>query len=309
MPTFKILLFYVLLINLFFLVSGCEKDSVQPVPVQIEEGSWTIYSPYDWSHDGYPYRSEYCMVYSDGASLALKRKAALFGDRKFVEIMELFDFTNESDFRLPPENEKINLYINQHQEPGIAAAYWGTIIITIRTADFDTSHYEYLFKHELTHEFEFMIEGTVNLGTDVWFREGIAIYGGGGMDFIRNTNDLNSWISRNAQFPNRGNPITIHRWEDFPEDSDITGYYTVFDVVMKYILDTNGMGKSLDDVLSLFYDMRRGISFPSSFQSNFGISLVDFENQIFDSLMVYLSQNPPLAPPIKDNWNNLFANH
>ena len=257
-------------------------------PRQIEDGSWTIYSPYNWSHDGQPYSSEYFSVYSDGASIELKKKAGEFCDTKFVEILEMFSFNNHSDFLLPPENDKINLYINQNHDEGIAAAYWGTIIITIREDDFDTTRYDYLFKHELTHEFEFLIEGTVNLGTDVWFREGIAIYGGGGLDYIKNIDGLNNWISKNSSFPNLGNPITIHNWDDFPEGSDVTGYYTVFDVVMKYILDSNGLGRSIDDVLTLFYDIRNGVSFTIAFQNNFGISLEEFEDDIFDRLGKYL---------------------
>jgi len=277
------------------LILGCTKEPTGYEPKQIEDGSWTIYSPYNWSHDGQPYSSEYFSVYSDGASIELKKKAGEFCDTKFVEILEMFSFNNHSDFLLPPENDKINLYINQNHDEGIAAAYWGTIIITIREDDFDTTRYDYLFKHELTHEFEFLIEGTVNLGTDVWFREGIAIYGGGGIGYIKNNADLNLWISMNSHFPNKGNPITIHSWEDFPEGSDITGYYTVFDIVMKYILDSNGLGKSIDDVLTLFYDIRNGISFTIAFQNNFGISLNEFEENIFDRLGNYLNDNDTLA--------------
>jgi len=280
---------YFFLFFIIVLIQSCKETPTEIEQIQIKDGSWTKYSPYKWSHDGEPFISEHCIVYSDAASLALKKKAGEFCDTKFIEILDMFDFDKQADFLLPPENEKINLYINQNQEEGIAAAYWGTIIITIRTVDFDTNRYNYLFKHELTHEFEFLIEGTVNLGTDVWFREGIAIYGGGGMNYIKNSDDLNHWISVNANSPNLGNPITIHQWEDFPEGSDITGYYTVFDVVMKYILDPSGLGRSLEDVLQLFYDVRNGVSFSIAFQNNFGISLKALENDIFDRLRTYLT--------------------
>jgi hypothetical protein len=36
-------------------------------------------------------------------------------------------------------------------------------------------------------------------------------------------------MAENEGFDNGGNPISIHQWEDFPEGSDITGYYTVFE--------------------------------------------------------------------------------
>ena len=274
-------------------INGCKDEPVINPPDQIEEGSWVTYSPYNWSHDGQPCNSTYCKVYSDGASNEMKRQAGEFADRKFSEVLHLFNFENNSDFQYPPGNNKIDVYINRFHEETIFAAWWGSIFITIRNSVMDTTRLNYLFRHELTHEFEFLIEGTVNLGTDVWFREGIAIYIGsdGGWNYINNIDSLNSWMTRNSSFPNQGNPITIHQWENFPEGSDITGYYTVFDIVMKYLLDPNGLGKSLQNVLDLLYDVRNGTTFSTAFQNNFGISLVEFENDIFNRLESYLSGN------------------
>ena len=268
----------------------CEGDDQAINPADIEDGSWVIYSPYKWSHDGQPYRSVYCDVFSDGASAAMKEKAGKLADAMFLEVLDLFDFTRFEDLRYPPGDEKINVYINRFHEVSIAAAYWGTIIITIRASDFDAGHYEYLFRHELTHEFEFLIEGVVNLRTDLWFLEGIAIYAGGGLNRINTVADLDNWIVQNANYPNQGNPISIHSWSDWPEDSDWNGYCWVFDVVMKYLLDVEGFGKSTREVLNIFYDVWDGISFDTSFQAHFGISLATLESEIFDRLRAYLSQ-------------------
>lgn len=273
------------------IIISCDKTPTEVKPEVIEEGSWTKYTQYKWTHDGDPFTSIHCKVYSDAASFDLKKDAAEFGDKKIVEIFNKFNFSKFDDFLLPPENEKVNIYLNRNHEESIAAAFWGTVIITIRVDNLDTTRFNYLFKHELTHEFEYLIEGTPELGTDVWFREGIAIYCGGGMNYIRTNNDLNNWISMNSNYPNGGNPLTIHSWEDFPEGSDITGYYTVFDVVMKYILDSHGLGRSLDDILTLFYDIRNGIEFSNSFRNNFGISLIDLESEIFDRLAKYLNSD------------------
>jgi predicted methyltransferase len=57
---------------------------------------------------------------------------------------------------------------------------------------------------------------------------------------------------------------------------------------MRYLLDKRGLGKSYKDVLSLFYDLRNGKSFPDSFQDNFGISVSDYENEFFDRMRAYL---------------------
>jgi hypothetical protein len=269
---------------------GCKDDPASSEPEQIEEGAWVRYSPYDWTHDGRPYPSEHCIIFSDGADYEMKKQIGEFADEIFMEILDLFNFENTDDFLYPPGHDKVEVYINMYHNEGIAAAYWGCIIITMRSHHPDMNRFEYLFKHELTHAFEFLIEGTVNLGTDVWFREGIAIYCGGGLGGIRDVQDLEEWRLRNAEYPGQGNPINIHAWEDFPPGSDITGYYyTVFDLTMRYFLDQNGLGKSKQDVLNLFYSVRNGATFQSAFLAHFGVSLEEFEIQYYDRMRSFLS--------------------
>jgi len=284
---------------------SCKDDPTSTIPDQIiEEGSWIRYSPYDWSHDGEPYGSIYCKVYSDGASYEMKREVAAFADEKFSVILNMFNFQSMEDFRYPPGYDRVDVYINMYHEENIAAAYWGSIFITIRSPDVEWSRYGYLFRHELTHAFEFLIEGTVNLGTDVWFREGIAIYCGGGLNGIVDIEDLEQWIAQNANHPGQGNPIRIHVWEDFPPGADITGYYyNVFDLTMRYFLDPNGLGKSTQDVLSLFYDIRNGALFPEAFQSNFGISLAQFEIDYYDLMRTYLSSGNNSTVLLSRSWS------
>jgi len=265
---------------------GCEKDpaGVDPDekqnPDHVPEGSWITYSPLDWTHDGEPYFGEHCIVYSDGATAQLKEKAGLYADEKFIQILDLFQFENMDDLRYPPGYDKVDVYINRYNERSLAAAWWGSVFITIRTADVDISRYDYLFRHELTHQFQFLIEGHVNLNTPVWFSEAIAIYGGGCLHGIRDVEDLDQWIAGNSSDPNQGNPIYIHVWEDFPPGADITGYYyNVFDLTMRYFLDPNGLDKSILDVCKLFYDLRNDIDFDTAFYSNFGLTVETFKDE------------------------------
>ena len=282
-------------IPLFFLLlflPGCTDDP-DPAPTDekdIEPGSWITYSPIRWTHDGEPYDSYYCIVYSDGASYEMKQDVGAFADDKFAKILDLFNFYDLDDLRYPPGYDKIDVYINRFHEETVAYAYWGSIFITIRTPDFNPDYrYEYLFKHELTHVFEFLIEGKVNFVSDLWFTEGIAIYGGGGLFGITDIDDLESWIAKNSGDPGQGNPICIHIWDDFPPGADITGYYyNVFDLTMRYLLDPEGLGKSIQDVLNNFYDIRNDISFPDAFEKNFGISIADLEGEYYDRMRIYL---------------------
>jgi len=158
MKDYKLLFFFLLL---FLVIISCSDENEDISPTEIEEGSWVKYSPIKWTHDGNPIAGTFCKVYSDGASDILKLQCLEFSDEMFGEILNQFSYEDFEDLKLSPENDKINIYINTGHEDNVAYAYWGTIMITIRTPELNTSHYEYLFKHELTHEFEFLIEGTV----------------------------------------------------------------------------------------------------------------------------------------------------
>jgi len=282
------------------LMIGCTEDEIPnntQDPDAIEEGSWVTYSPYKWTHDGKPFHSVYSTVFSDGASEEMKEIAGELTDAEFLEVLNFFNFSDLEDLRYPTARKEIDVYLNRYHSENIAAAYWGSIFITVRSTELDTNRYAYLFKHELTHVFEFLIEGTVNLAGEMWFTEGIAIVVGGGLNRINNAEDLEQWISKNDHHPNKGNPITIRKWEDYPIGSDKTGYSTVFEVVMEYMLDPKGLNRSIQDVLNVFYDLRDEMPFEESFEKNFEISVEVFKEEIFDRLRDYLSvslQTPTL---------------
>jgi len=78
---------------LSLLLSGCTDDpDSDPAPNKVvEPGSWVTYSPIKWTHDGEPFHSSYCIVYSDGASFEMKRDVGAFADEKFSEILDLLN--------------------------------------------------------------------------------------------------------------------------------------------------------------------------------------------------------------------------
>jgi hypothetical protein len=259
---------------------------------EVPGGCWSIYSPYRWYHDGQPVSFQWCEVYSDGAHDDVKQQLGEISDEKFTEILQLFDFTEVEDFLYPPGYDSIHVFINRFHPENLAAAYWGCFFITIRPPHMNEQlirYAHYTVKHELMHVFEFLIEGTVNLSTDVWFREGIAVDVGDGFSPRIDADDLEVWIDQNQGIPGLGNPIAIHKWEDFPEGADIHYYYAFFELTMEYLLDERGKGKTHQDVLNLFYDIRNGIPFSTAFQSHFDMSLEEFENQYYDLMRSYLS--------------------
>ncbi len=286
---------FLIFIAIVIVSAGCKKNPTSsPIP-QAVDGLWTIYTPYNWTHDGQPYSSTYCIVYSDEASYEMKQQMAAIADQRFRQILQLFNFQDLSDFIYPPGSSKIEIYINRNHPENIAWAYWGGFIITIRSSDIIGHWYDYAVytaRHELTHELEFLIEGREVLGSEVWFKEGIAVYVGcleiTSWQTIKNLSELESWINQNQNLPGQGNPIKIHQNEDFPPGADRHRYYQFFELAVRYLLDTRGMGKSYRDVLRVFYDLRDGKPFPVSFQDNFGISVSDYENEFYDRMRAYL---------------------
>jgi hypothetical protein len=281
-----------------FASTGCKRNPTSPEIPQTEDGLWTIYTPYNWTHDGQPYSSAYCIVYSDEASYEMKRQIAEIADDRFRQILQLFDFHDVSDFRYPPGGSKIEIYINRNHTENIAYAYWGGFIITIRSSDLSGLWYNRAVnttRHELTHIFEFLIEGSHIIGTEFWFKEGIAVHVAcledTGWQTIQSLSELESWISQNQNVPGQGNPIKIHEYEDHPPGADRHQYYRFFELAVRYLLDRRGMGKSFGDVLNIFYDVRDGKSFPISFQDNFGISVSDYEDEFYDRMRTYLSNS------------------
>jgi len=282
-------------ILILIILEGCDKNPTAPAEVQNKDGSWTIYTPYDWTHDGHPRQSTYCTVYSDAASEEMKQHLAEIADDNFLRILQLFNFQNISDFKYPPGYSKIEIYLNINQPENINWAYWGGFIITIRSSEISGQWVDYTVYtagHELTHVFEFLIEGKEILDTDVWFREGLAVHVGCMESSIFKTIDslseLEAWISENQNIAGNGNPVKIHQHSDFPEGTEIHNYYRIFELAFRYIVDPNGLGKSYDDVLNLFYDVRNDIPFSTAFSDNFGLSLVEYEDNFYELMEIYL---------------------
>ncbi len=280
--------------------AGCKKNNPTSPPIpQVIDGLWTVYTPFNWPHDGQPYTSTFCVVYSDGASYEMKQQMAAIADTRFRQILHLFNIRDLSGFIYPSGNSKIEIYINRHHPENIAWAYWGGFIITIRSSAIIGHYYDYAVytaRHELTHDLEFLIEGREVLRSEVWFKEGIAVRVGciesTGWQTIDNLSELELWITQNQNVPGQGNPIKIHLHGDFPPGADRHRYYQFFELAVRYLLDPRGMGKSFQDVKWLFYDMREGRSFPAAFQEHFGISVGDYEREFYDRMRIYLGSVP-----------------
>ena len=270
---------------------SCE-ESIEKDKPDITAGSWETYSPYKWSHDGFPVEGKYCKLYSDRIERDVREELVEYADRQFSDIMDKFSFKAIDDFLYPLGNDKIEINLSLDNEPDIAAAFWGSVLVTVRNELPDTNLLRYVLRHELTHSLEYLIEGTPELGTDVWFREGLAVYyaSNGSWSSINSVDNLKAYIDDHKDHSKNGNPVSIHDWEDFPVGADIPLYYTLFDLLIKYIISPDGLGKSSVELVNIIYEVRKGVLFEIAFDNQIQISLKDFETTIFMRLMQFLEK-------------------
>ena len=72
----------------------------------------------------------------------------------------------------------------------------------------------------------------------------------------------------------------------------------MFQLAVEYLLDDDGLGRSLDDMRNLIIDVGEGSTFAAAFESRMGIGLDDYETRFFDLMDDYLPQhrNPLFSP-------------
>jgi len=72
----------------------------------------------------------------------------------------------------------------------------------------------------------------------------------------------------------------------------------MFQLVVEYLLDDDGLGRSLVDMRNLIIDVGEGSTFAAAFESRIGIGAHEYETRFFDLMDDYLPQhrNPPFSP-------------
>jgi hypothetical protein len=264
---------------------------------EVEGGSWSIQTPYDWPHDGQPWEGAHCVVYTDASSDIVKKFIADRVDVVFEDIKDRMGIVSESIFTYPAGADKIDVYINRfNDEYQGGYAYHGGAIMISPDSPFYQSSARWCItqvEHEIFHVVETLIEGSGYLISDVWFREGIADYYAGN-DLLATLSEMEAWVAPRSSLPGGGNPIVIHTWNDFPEQvaaAETQGlWYPMFELAVRYLMDDRGLGKTYIDVKEMWQDaISTGRSFSEVFGSYMGISLETYESNCFVLITEFLS--------------------
>lgn len=255
--------------------------------------SWCRYTPYPWPHDGLPYQSENVTVYSDSASDVVKSMVASAIEDVLSEIEQALGIEDAALYEFPLGRDKIDLYVDLSRPViwGGWAYYSGFLVSSIVCSEM--SCHKQTLKHEMMHVVAYLLEGyrsTDIMYTPTWFDEGLAEFVSGAR-YIGNPYSLRVYRDRIAPYVEDGNPIRVHTWSDFnPPNSALygEGLYPMFELAVRYLVDENGLGRTLEDVRNVFLDIRAGLTFAEAFENRFGFSPAEYEASFFDRIANFL---------------------
>jgi len=302
-PKIKSIAGLVLILTMTMTISiGCNSDCN---PVSQFEGQWISDIPFTYSigygdvtipHDNRIYESANVLVFSDASSDHVKRITSIIAEMKLEELKRAFDIASSAELGITNRETKIMIYANRNMLSrdmqyfpcgmilySLDSPYWQNFEETSDPPMSAEDCFPRVLKHELMHVFQHLL----GLGLDdyedwpdVWFTEGIAEYVcGGTFASFATMSDVNSWIATDGHI----NPISIHKFLDYPVPSERRGeYYPMFHLAVRYVLSTEGNGKTLVDVKMMFEALRNGDSFADAFETHMGMSLDYFEENFYD---------------------------
>jgi len=244
--------------------------------------SWCLYSPLCYEHDGVPLETENFVVFSDTASDWKKEFVAGQAESAWTEILALLDIESEEDLAFAPGRTKVDIFLLEEETPewGGWAYYGGFLLSPIACSNVYCSIRT--IKHELMHVLGFLLAGPRSIHgmlVDVWFDEGLAEYVAGTHE-ITTQGEYEARCRELDLVISGANPVSVHKWDDLATSATGTlgiHAYELFELAVRYLLDEDGLGRTMDDVRQLYLDLREGYSFVTAFERQFGLPLLQYE--------------------------------
>lgn len=291
----KFLMLSLLIINVTCNKENPSSSENQECPAR----SWRAVD--DLSHDCEPYESDNFRIYSNASSMEAKQELANLCEEVFLELKTVFEVVNHDELEM---DDKFEVYSIKDFTPewGTGHAHYNGFLV----AGIDSWHYRRWYhsnrtmykttvKHEMTHVFQNRLCGR---WIPVWFAEGLAEYLGGAVNNRPVRTICGMPITTRSSFCiwralEHKNPVTIHYSSDYP-DTSVEGYaqyYPMFYLVMAYLLDPNGHGKTLHDIKLIFQDLKNSHSqttFDAVFENRMGMSVQYYEEHFYELMEAYL---------------------
>ena len=274
---------------------GVSGDWVSDIPFELNYVNLRI------PHDNRIFETDHFLVFSDASSDDVKIEFARKAEWALDEVLNAFNIENASTLgvRIRDQNSKITIYsmkIPTHTQLSFPYGFllYGedSEIVQKWPKELQPRYYNEV-KHEIVHVVQFLLgvlpdpENREN-EPDRWFNEGLAEYVSDGFFVpIMTKSDYVTWKYGDGHI----NPISIHQWGNLPVPaSRVSEYYPMFGLAVKYLLDENGMGRSLEDVVNMFlYMTDNHIPFSQAFEQYMGLGLDEYEKTFFNRLDEYFN--------------------
>ena len=283
------------------LLMGCSEDWItnssdtewiSDIPFVIQHVGMQI------PHDNRILETDHFLVFSDASSDAMKREYARKAERALCEVLHAFRIANPAELGIHDQSSKITIYTNKEMARNQIAFPYGFLLYgedseyVGRWSSPMKARYYNQVKHEMVHVVQFLhgvLPNTIDRENepDRWFNEGLAECISGGFFIpIETLSEVTQWRRQ----PGHINPMSIHEWSDLPiAASQVGEYYPMFGLALRYILDQDGLGKSMLDVRRMFATLAANqTTFAEAFEMHFGLSLAEFESSFFVRIEKYM---------------------
>jgi hypothetical protein len=284
--------------------AGVEPEQLEPpwvsgIPFWISYGQGGENVP----HDDRIYESRNFLTFSDASSDEVKVLYSQIAEQALAEIMEAFEVDSSEELGVLEHDRstKITIYSDRYLEHANLAFNRGFLLIAMDSpiaSQFfggDSARFQAWYRRDVKHETMHVMQWLLGLDwepswpwparvgrtwPEFWFSEGMSEYmSGGAFPVMESMAQVNAW----RQQADHVNPISVVRSTDAPvPDSRIGEYYPMFGLAVRYLLDEDGLGRSVLDVKELYLDMQTTVDFRESFERVMGLSVEDYEDQFYE---------------------------
>jgi hypothetical protein len=248
----------------------------------------------DYPHDNLILRSPHFLTYSDGGSRGDRIRFATMAEEAFAEVTAFFQLPPEEDMGIRPEDvgSRFQIIWNVWEERPQRSYRFGFLLHALdsRFAVGTSDSYARMVKHETIHVFHGYLMGPTWNVEDPWFKEGLAEFGadGGFFGSIGSVAELRvAWeLLEGAGL----DPLNMEIGDLAPRSGEIrAAAYRIWGLAFRFLLDPGGQGRSIQDVVALFRDVREEVlSFSLAFETHLGISREAYESKLYARLEEFL---------------------
>jgi hypothetical protein len=254
-----------------------------------------IQGDYTLDYDGRILETNNFLTFSDASTDEVKIDFASLAEISLAEIMKSLEIQSTSELGIVDTHSKIKIYTRKNfdEQPRQYTFSYGFLLYgkDSRWMEIWGPGTYARFNHEVKHEVMHMVQYLMGVHyqmCDDWFMEGIAeqISGGAFMP-ITTAEQLEAWLSNPTLTVH---PIDIQSTDDYPHPYLQTSpkYYPMFHLIMSYLLDMKGLGRTYGDVKRMFGEIAETNNFRQAFHNHFGVSAEDLKTDLYHRLREFL---------------------